>query len=140
MLARISNHVEFLYKINSGGIKGSLKFTFNDDGTATLENPICRYCTEYWIIGDQSVLNPYSYKKCRAIFDLSVAKYLKEIEAEASRYTFKVIEKIWYINHLPTPNQYPADVRLNFVRGDMTDNSRNIIFANPILFNPEIAQ
>lgn len=104
--------LEFNDKDENGYSNPTFKFTYNDDGTATLEHP---RCVNRKIIFDQSVVN----------------NYLKEIEGKQNEYTFDRLGKVWLINPKPIPNRYPADNVISFVSGDMIDDGRKITCTNP---------
>jgi hypothetical protein len=110
--------LEFSDKDENGYSNPTLKFTYNDDGTATLEHPRCK---NRKIIFDQSVVN----------------NYLKKIETKQNQYTFDRLGKVWLINPVPTPNTYPASNIISFVSGDMIDDGKKITCINPIHLTPE---
>ena len=109
--------LEFSDKDENGYSHTTLKFTYNDDGTATLEHPKCK---NRKIIFDQSV----------------VTNYLKKIETKQNQYTFDRLGKIWLINPVPIPNISAGNL-VSFVSGDMIDDGKKITCTNPIHLTPE---
>ena len=97
----------------TGHINYTLKFTYNDDGTATLEHP---KCVNRKVVFDQTVVN----------------NYLKPIEGKQKEYIFDCLEKVWLICPKLFSNRYSADNVINLVSGDMIDDGQKIICTNPI--------
>ncbi|MEP6518902.1 hypothetical protein [Microcoleus vaginatus] len=98
----------------------SLRFSFVDEYTAVLTNPICE---------DSGV-------KVEVNFDHTVINYLKQIDGIKSDYYFEFREKmIWFISPLPVGN-YSGNP-FGFVSGDMIYNGSKIICTNTIL-NPAL--
>jgi hypothetical protein len=110
LMSDSNSSFEFIYENDEGKPYPCLNFTYKDDGTALLTNPIC--------------------KNCEVILDQSVVKYLKHIQEKINGYRFELIGRIWYINSLPTPDKKP-DNQLGFVSGDMIDDGKKIICTNP---------